>query len=133
MAVPWTGLNSLLDPNSIIIWEDFEYVVACVREGGLVNHNCTMFEGLGKKVETAARTTENWQRRHFRIDTPPNSKAVGVVKKLAKAVNGVLVENGWGQDIASENWALKQPREECLSLNRALLPHAQKCTVHARR
>ena len=119
----------------MITWEDFEFIVACNREAHLQRHGCTMFSGLGSHVWQANNTTLDWQRRHFRRDTPPNSKAVGLV--LARAVNAMIVYSyvggGWEQDLQSRECALRQPRGRCLLIKPHLLPHEQRCTIVGQR
>lgn len=71
-------MDSLLDPNSVITWADFNFIVECVRESHLPHRGCTMFTGLGHTMDIVARTAGPWQRRYYARDTPPISKAVGV-------------------------------------------------------
>ena len=126
MVVPWTGLDALLQQDGpAIVWEDFEHIVFRVRETHKAGYACMMYEGLGQEVEEAAKPGR-WRRATFAVDTPPRSKAVGLV--LARAVNGMIVEGGWNADLSQAECALRQTRNACLSLKPQLLPAAWKCT-----
>lgn len=131
MVVPWTGLDALFQANSVIIWEDFEFIVACSRATRYQGHGCIFSEGLGDSIAGATNTTNRWDRRFFGRDTPPNSKAVGLV--LARAINAMIVEGGWDQDLQSPQCALRQPKRGCLLIKPQLLPDEQRCTVFGQR
>jgi hypothetical protein len=98
MPVPWTGLHNLLDPESVITWEDLADIVMIVRKIARTDDGLLWECLLGHHhVNHAA---------YAAMDTVPSAKAVGRV--LARALNGMLIEDGWGQELGSPRVALRQ-------------------------
>lgn len=91
MPVPWTGLHNLLDPESVITWEDLADIVMIVRKIARSDDGLLWECLLGHHhVNHAA---------YAAMDTVPSAKAVGRV--LTRALNGMLIEGGWGQELGS--------------------------------
>ncbi len=116
MAVPWTGLQQLLDPDFVVTWEDLAELIFRIKLGfHTVIWECT----LGRKVAGAIYTGD-WKPATQAADTPPLAKVVGQL--LARAVNGMLVEDGWEQQLDSPDLALKQEVECGTRLQPRMLP-----------
>ena len=120
-------MDALFQAGSVIVWEDFERIVARIRLGGRP-HFCSYVsrDGLGQLVEQEAHEGA-WRVDHAAQDSPPISKKVG--RRLAQAANGMLVAKGWDQALQDPQCALRQPRRDCLRLKPQLLPDDWKCTV----
>lgn len=120
MDLPWIGLHQLLDPNTLITWGDFSYIVSLIRGPSLGNGQTkTLYDTFGNLVEQAA-IAGVWRRATFESSTPPLSKGVG--KVLAKAYNGLLDLHGWDQPLDSQDLAMKQPMEHCVRVQPGNLP-----------
>lgn len=116
MALPWTGLHLLLDPDALVTWEDFAYIVDCIRQPKLSKYyQCE----LGRTV-LGAISFGVWRFANRAVDTPPRAKIVG--KLLAQAVNGMLAEGGWNVQLDSPGLPLLQEMQCPVRVQPGLLP-----------
>ena len=125
---PWTGLNALLQDDSVIEWEDFEFLVACTLTRGEAGHALVLRHGpnLGRRVRAVADLLGvDWDAGQ--AIPPPCSRAVGRV--LAQAVNGMIEPGGCDADVSQPGCALRRRRNGCLRLKPHLLPAAWNCPV----
>lgn len=128
--LPWTGLQQLTSPDSIVTFQDFAYITRCFKWktsfGARRQHYRYWPQGLPTKIE--AHVAElHWSQQTKNTTGRACHKAIGRV--LASAMNGMVKEGGQGEDLGSAQLSMRADIEGCLRLDSSKLPADWKVTV----